>query len=258
MNIKLIIKGFIIGIGKIIPGVSGSMLAMMFGIYEDLIEAVTNFFDDTKKHLKLLINFGIGLFIAIILFSRVLLYLLNTYYYFTMSLFLGLILGTIIKFSHKLTINKKNILIFIICILFILFISISSNSTTYIFKNTILSYLYLSLLGIIDAASSIIPGISGTAIFMMLGSYELVLNILASPFSLAFIIYGLGVVLGVILVCYIMNYLLKNKKSETYMLIFAFSIGSVILVFLNIVGSFTIGLFLILLIGIYLGYIFDK
>ena len=43
MNLKLIIKGFIVGVGKIIPGVSGAMLAMFMGIYEDLMEAVTHF-----------------------------------------------------------------------------------------------------------------------------------------------------------------------------------------------------------------------
>ena len=50
MNLKLIIKGFIVGVGKIIPGVSGAMLAMFMGIYEDLMEAVTHFFDDKKKY----------------------------------------------------------------------------------------------------------------------------------------------------------------------------------------------------------------
>ena len=66
MNIKIILKGFIVGIGKIIPGVSGSMLAMMMGIYEKLIQAITNFFTNIKENSKLLINFCIGLFIAII------------------------------------------------------------------------------------------------------------------------------------------------------------------------------------------------
>jgi len=49
MNIKLILKGFIVGLGKIIPGVSGSMLAITLGIYENILEAVTNFFNNPKS-----------------------------------------------------------------------------------------------------------------------------------------------------------------------------------------------------------------
>lgn len=71
MNLKLIVQGFIVGVGKIIPGVSGSMLAMFMGLYEPLREAVTQFFDDKKKHFYLLFNFGIGLFLAIVLFSKI-------------------------------------------------------------------------------------------------------------------------------------------------------------------------------------------
>ena len=76
MNLRLIIQGFIVGIGKIIPGVSGSMMAMLMGIYEPLMEAVTKFFDNKKKHFYLLFNFGIGIFLAIILFSKIILFLL--------------------------------------------------------------------------------------------------------------------------------------------------------------------------------------
>ena len=50
MNLKRVIQGFLVGVGKIIPGVSGSMLAIFMGIYEPLMEAVTRFFDDKKKH----------------------------------------------------------------------------------------------------------------------------------------------------------------------------------------------------------------
>ena len=57
MSLKLIIQGFIVGIGKIIPGVSGAMLAMFMGVYEPLMEAVTRFFDDKKRHFYLLFHY---------------------------------------------------------------------------------------------------------------------------------------------------------------------------------------------------------
>ena len=117
MKIKLILQGFIVGIGKIIPGVSGAMLAMFMGIYEDLMEAITKFFDDKKRHFLLLLNFGIGLFLAIVLFSKVILFLLNHYYEETIYLFLGLIMGTVLRFKKSVSFRGKNKYIFFFALL---------------------------------------------------------------------------------------------------------------------------------------------
>ena len=109
----------------------------------------------------------------------------------------------------------------------------------------------------IDALTSIVPGISGTAIFMMLGSYEFVLSILGNPFSFLFILYALGMVVGVILTCYLMYYLLKRRKEEVNIVIFAFAIASLVLLFLNVSGSISVFLIIIFGIGAFLGYLFD-
>lgn len=257
MNLKLIIKGFIVGVGKIIPGVSGAMMAMLLGIYEDLMEAVTRFFDDKKKHFWLLLNFGIGLFLAIVLFSKIILFLLNNYYDVTIYLFLGLITGTVLKFKKSIQFLKKNLFLFVIAFLFLFFMPFLKSDGSFVFQNQVLQYLYVVLLGMIDALTSIVPGISGTAIFMMLGSYEFVLSILGNPFSFLFILYALGMVVGVILTCYLMYYLLKRRKEEVNIVIFAFAIASLVLLFLNVSGSIRVFLIIIFGIGAFLGYLFD-
>lgn len=258
MNLFLILKGFIVGLGKIIPGVSGSMLAMTLGIYENVLEAITNFFANPKKHSKLLLNFGIGVFLAIIIFSKIILFLLTNYYYETMYLFLGLILGTLIPFSKNLKLNLKNILIFFIFFSLMFLMTYLDTSTKFIFTGSLFNYLYIILLGIIDAFTSIVPGISGTAIFMMLGVYEFVLGILASPFSILFILYLLGMVFGIVVICYIMNYLLKNRKEETHSIIFAFMVGSILILFLDLLKALNIYLIVVFLIGVFFGFYFDK
>lgn len=257
MNLKLIIKGFIVGVGKIIPGVSGAMMAMLLGIYEDLMEAVTRFFDDKKKHFWLLLNFGIGLFLAIVLFSKIILFLLNNYYDVTIYLFLGLITGTVLKFKKSIQFSKKNLFLFVIAFLFLFIMPFLKSDGSFVFQNQVLQYLYVALLGMIDALTSIVPGISGTAIFMMLGSYEFVLSILGNPFSFLFILYALGMVVGVILTCYLMYYLLKRRKEEVNIVIFAFAIASLVLLFLNVSGSIRVFLIIIFGIGAFLGYLFD-
>lgn len=258
MNLFLILKGFIVGLGKIIPGVSGSMLAMTLGIYENVLEAITNFFDNPKKHSKLLLNFGIGVFLAIIIFSKIILFLLTNYYNETMYLFLGLILGTLIPFSKNLKLNLKNILIFFIFLSLMFLMTYLDTSTKFIFTGSLFNYLYIILLGIIDAFTSIVPGISGTAIFMMLGVYEFVLGILASPFSILFVLYLLGMVFGIVVICYIMNYLLKNRKEETHSIIFAFMVGSILILFLDLIKALNMYLIIIFFIGVFFGFYFDK
>lgn len=258
MDLKVILKGFVVGLGKIIPGVSGSMLAITLGLYEKIIDAVTNFFDDVKKHARLLINFGIGVLLAITLFSKLILFCLNNYYSETMYLFLGLIFGTIIPFTKELKINLKNTLIFIVFLSLMIMLSNFECSTPFVFKGSFLNYLYISFLGVIDAFTSIIPGISGTAIYMMFGVYELVLSILANPISVCFIVYGVGLMLGIIVVCYLMNYLFKHKKEETMSLIFAFMVGSIIILFLDLIKEINIYLVVIFIIGGVFGYLFDR
>ena len=252
MNLKLIIKGFIVGIGKIIPGVSGSMLALGMGIYELVINAITNFFDDIKTNFKFLFNFGFGCFLAIMLFSKLILFLLNNYYYQVIYLFLGLIIGTLIDFGKELKFTKKNIILFGL-VLFISLILGNFKGPTFIFKGNLIHYFYVLILGFIDALTSIVPGISGTVIYMLLGSYEFVLGILANPFTSLFIIYLGGLFLGIIIVCLIMHYLLKYKKDQTYIVIMALMVGSLIILFLSILNSFNLSLLIYLLIGLGIG-----
>ena len=81
------IKGFLIGIAKIIPGVSGALLAINFGIYERIIYSITHFFDHKKDNIIFLIPILSGLLLSIILFSNIIIYLLNNYRFLTLSLF---------------------------------------------------------------------------------------------------------------------------------------------------------------------------
>lgn len=258
MDLKLIMKGFVVGIGKVMPGVSGAMLAMTFGVYERVIEAVTDFFGNVREHSKLLLNFGFGLFLAIVFFSRVILFFLNNFGRETRCLFLGLIIGTLIPFGKSLKITKKNAILFFGACLLMHFLMLGYQSNDFIFKGSLLHYGYVFILGVIDAFTSIVPGISGTAIFMLLGSYNFVLSILSQPFSLIFIVFGSGLVLGVVGVCCLMKYLLSNYRSETYSLIMAFMVSSIFVLVGDVFSAFRWYLGIILLLGAILGYILQK
>ena len=83
---ELLIKGFIVGIAKVIPGVSGAMIAVSFSLYDKLIEAITNFFNKPKENFKFLFLFGVGVLLAIVFFSNVISYFITNI--FTLIIYL--------------------------------------------------------------------------------------------------------------------------------------------------------------------------
>ena len=106
MRISYILKGIIIGVGKIIPGFSGSVVMISFGLYDKAILAITNFFKDVKNNGLFLLNLGIGIIIGIVLFSNVINYFISNYYecYLLILLLgrgiilLGMIIGILLLF----------------------------------------------------------------------------------------------------------------------------------------------------------------
>ena len=91
-----ILKGIIIGIAKIVPGLSGTVLMISFNLYDKAISAITRFFDNPKSNFKFLLTLFMGVMIGIVFFSKIVSYFINNYYIYTISLFIGLILRKII------------------------------------------------------------------------------------------------------------------------------------------------------------------
>ena len=104
-----LLKGIVIGIGKIIPGVSGAVIAISLGVYEKGLEAITKI---NKENIKFLINIGSGIVISIILFSKLILYFMNNYYLPTMLLFIGLIIGGTFELKKISNLIEKSILLY--------------------------------------------------------------------------------------------------------------------------------------------------
>ena len=112
-SIKLLVKGFIIGIGKIIPGVSGAMFAMIFGVYEKAVEIISDL-RKLKGNFKFMFLLGISILIAILCGSKVINYCLDNYYLWTMLFFIGMMASGIkplFKNVEGKKITKKNLLI---------------------------------------------------------------------------------------------------------------------------------------------------
>lgn len=266
----LIIKGFVIGIGKIIPGVSGAMMAMSLGVYEQAMQAISEYRKNPIAHFKYLCQLGIGAMIAIILGSKLIAYFLNNYYLATMLLFIGLIFGGIPSIVHKTQVSKskiKHFVIFILAFLVVFLFSFLGKQNLFVNADNLPLQMFLyMIIGVIDAVTMVIPGISGTAIMMLLGCYHLFINLLSSLSDVTMIISNLklllpmamGLLIGVIMTAKLMNYLFKKHKQGTYCGILGFAISSIFLLFSTLFNQsysffeIIIGL-LCLVIGIYLG-----
>lgn len=274
-NIKLILKGFVIGLGKIIPGVSGAMLAITMGVYETGLKAISNLSKEFKKHFKFLLFLGIGIILAIILGSKVVVYCLNKFYLPTMLLFIGMIMGGIKPLFKEIKGSKieiKNIIISLIVVITLLIISsldFGQDKVNYV--KDFASFFTFFLGGVLDAAATVIPGISGTALLMILGYYNVIMTSFSDVLNISnlsnnmFVLapFCLGTVFGAYVIAKIMNYFFTHYKVTTYYAIIGFACVSIVILigqtFGKIYGFLEIIISLLLLvIGYFVAQKLDK
>lgn len=232
------LKGIIIGIGKVIPGVSGAMLAASLGIYEKGLEILSNLKTQLLKNIKFVLSVGLGILFAMVLGSKLILYLLNKHYLITMFCFIGMIIGGVKPLYNKICkeFDAKNLLIFLISfftIILLSFVEIQSKNVNGIFVYT--------LSGISEAISTIVPGISGTALLMLIGTYDEIMQCFANLFDVSMfsrnlivlIPFTVGLILGIIGISKVLNNLLKKHRISTYYAIIGFSLSSIVIMFVQ-------------------------
>lgn len=223
---KTLLKGIIVGIGGIAPGLSGSVLLVIFGLYQKTLNAISTLFKNFKKNIAFLIPLIIGFGIGVLIFSKVVDFFLNNFEMQTRFTFLGLVLGTIPLFFKEVKKNgfSKKYYIFIVaaaCVGIALF-SLNSGAFPQI-KNP--NFLQAILLGVAVAASSIVPGVDSAVILSTFGLYELYVSSLANLNFRVLIPAGFGLLIGAFLISFIMNILVKNFYTATFSIIFGLFIS---------------------------------
>lgn len=215
------LKGIIVGIGGIAPGLSGSVLLVIFGLYQKTIGAIGTLFKDFKNNLKFLIPLFAGFGVGVIIFSKIVNYLLNTFEAYTRFAFLGLVIGTIPLFYKEVKkegFSKKYYFVIIIA-------AIIGFSVFFINKNLFApvnnpNLLQSVMLGVAVAGSSIVPGVDSAVILSTLGLYELYVSSLAS-FNLTILIpAGFGLIIGVLVISFLINKLINKFYTMTFSIIF--------------------------------------
>lgn len=238
-----LLKGIVIGIGKIIPGVSGAVIAISLGVYEKGLEAITKI---NKENIKFLINIGSGIVISIILFSKLILYFMNNYYLPTMLLFIGLIIGGTFELKKNIKFDRKiDIVILLISIILMYLISILKNpQNNVMLQMNVHTYIKLIFAGILDAFATVFPGISGTALLMLYGCYNTIMMALSNVLQSSLIVsnlfvltsYGSGMLIGIIMFSKIITYLFKKYSKQTSIFILGISVSTIFMLLKDTIG----------------------
>ena len=248
------LKGIIVGIGGIAPGLSGSVLLVILGLYQKTINAIGTIFKDFKKNVAFLFPLFLGFGVGVIIFSKVVDFLLGNFEMYTRFAFLGLVLGTIPLFYKEVKkegFNKKYYIVMLISALIgIALFSVNKDLFPVITNPNLLQSV---LLGVAVAGSSIVPGVDSAVILSTLGLYELYVSSLAN-FNLSILIpAGVGLVIGVLVISFLMNKLLSKFYTITFSIIFGlflsiipnvlnsscvlgFNVASVISIIIMIIG----------------------
>ena len=238
-SLILIFKGFLIGIGKILPGISGSLIALSLGVYEKTINCLTNLFKDFINNILFLFKLLVGIMLALVLFSKIINYLLNTNYIYTMACFLGLFLGIIINVFKHNKYNKFDFLFILILIISVFLISNINLSCKFLLLSNV-KYFFIIMLGIIDAITMILPAISGTAIFMVLDVYDFILE-MYSDFNINYLfLYIFGILIGSIATLKLIAKFIKVKENMCYKIISYLSICSLFLLLFQLINYLNI------------------
>ncbi len=264
------LSGIIIGMANVIPGVSGATLAISLGVYENLLEAITNFHKNIKKNLLFLLVLGLGALTGIFFLAKGIVFSFEKYQLFTVCFFIGLILGGI-PFIFQKT-NKKfnftNLFIFIVSFAIIFIIGLINVENETISQDlTIVEYLKITIAGFIGSGSMIIPGISGAFILVVMGYYNFIIekiNDITNPalFKESIIVllfFGIGVLLGIYLIAKIIKYLITKYQNITYVIILGIIFASIIVLLipllkLNIVFGQAIIALLLIDAGFFISY----
>lgn len=171
-NLMLTLKGAIIGTGAILPGVSGGVLCVAFGIYEPMMEFLAHPILSFKKLYKMFIPFLIGWILGFVILARFVEILFKTSPTIALMLFAGLIFGTIPDLLRKSAqgVNKVNWTAFILSLVcFYIFFQMLSQSITVSIQPDSLWYMFC---GLVWGLSLVIPGLSSSSILIFMGLYE--------------------------------------------------------------------------------------
>ena len=250
----LILTGLALGAANIVPGVSGAALAVIFRVYDKLIESINSLFTDTKNALMFLIPIGIGMAAGILVVGTVLDGFFDRFSFQTSAFIAGLVAGGI-PFLYSQAVSRGGrqsshfITAVIACgVIIALVLLRPDGSGTVVGEFDLRMAILLFFGGVATAAAMVVPGVSGAMVLMLFGllhtimdTISLITAYLTSPLDFAQLMpilqialpLGLGIIVGIFVASKLIAYLLKRFFTITYFAIIGMVIGTIFAVFYN-------------------------
>ena len=243
--IKNILKGIVIGLANVIPGVSGGTMMVSMGIYDKLIHCITHLFSEFKKSLRFLVPIFIGIGIAAVVVPFGIEFLFANYPFQTNLLFIGLIIGGLPAVWKKVKGSSVRVGHIIACILFFTLVAglalvgeTEGNAADLSFS--LISVIKLFGVGIVASATMVIPGVSGSMMLLLMGYYQQILETITNfiKAALAFdmngilagmgvlIPFGIGVVVGIFAIAKLIEIIFVKFPLYAYWAIIGLIISS--------------------------------
>ena len=237
-NLIVALKGFFMGAANVVPGVSGGTIALITGIYKDIIEALNslmekstwqslfkgNFKEFWKNiHGTFLLWLAIGVVLSVFTLAKLMTYVLANYPVQTWACFFGLIVASaILMFKdikgwgiREVLFTRGGIALgLVVC-------TLSPTQTPD-------NWLFIFLCGAIAVCTMILPGISGSFILVIMGKYDFIMQAVADLDWGVLIVFALGCVVGILAFSKFLHWLLARFEKQTMLVLLGFVLGSLV------------------------------
>ena len=246
-----VLRGMVIGLANVIPGVSGGTMMVSMGIYDKLIWSINHLFKQFKKCLTILFPYAVGMVLAVLLGAVGLKIAFAKFPLPTNTLFIGLILGSlpfILKEMKGENIGWQGILVFVLFFALVVVLKVVEKETSTEIQLSVLEILKLFLLGAIASATMVIPGVSGSLMLKTLGYYEpivtgaipaLMKGVTSGDWAMVghnvgvLLPFGLGIVFGIFAIAKLIEFLMKKWKGRTYCAILGMVAASPVVILMD-------------------------
>lgn len=264
--IKNVVKGMLIGIANIIPGVSGGTMAVSMGIYDKLISCISHPFKDFKNNVLFLIPIALGMGLAIVASAFGIDYLFETFPLQTNLLFIGLILGSLPAIYGKVKSTTMRLGHIVAAVLFFSLVvgmaMLNGAEGGYVqIGATVGDVVKLFIIGVIASATMVVPGVSGSMMLLILGYYNPILDTIKTFFNallgldfgglfatmLILVPFGVGVLVGMIAIAKIIEIVFAKFPTYAYWSIIGLLFASPIAILM--IGTFNEITFFSIVIG---------
>jgi putative membrane protein len=274
-TIRLFVNGFLIGIANIIPGMSGGTLALVLGIYERLITALRNIGLQTVKRFLGILTFrksavhklrtelsridfgflmvlGVGAVAAVLVSTKLIVYLLDSQHDATYGFFFGLVLTSIIIPMRMLRgFSWRELIILLVAVSCIVFIeelkkdaAVVASEADEVVELSILTIITFFACGAIAISAMILPGVSGSFLLLAFGIYfplltlikdfmDSIPRLLSGEITQLFLsqlliitFFALGCIFGILVFTRLLKFLLERYRNITISFLIGLMFGS--------------------------------